>query len=123
MPVAGTDALLALGVPAQLAELMGATPATQAGSGTTQAGTPTILKSKSVELTASGGNTAFIMNSGIGVNEPIFVFNSSGTTALVFPPLNGTLNNSTTVPLSVGATQGAWIWQYKKGFWASVLTH
>jgi hypothetical protein len=122
MPQATAIALQGLGVSAQLAELMGAQPAITAGVGTAQTGAG-LIKTKSVEVTAASSQTAVVFNSGAGINEPHFVFNSTSTTALVFVPaghtLNGTLNNS----LSVAQNKAAYFWQYKAKFWASVLTN
>jgi hypothetical protein len=122
MPLASATALEGLGFPAQLAALLGAEYIKQNGNGTTQAA-GTITKSKSVELNPSGGNTAFTINQDVGISQPVFFFNSSATTAVVFVPLGDTLNGSLNGSLSIAQNKGAWFWQYKNLFWASVLTN
>ena len=126
MPVATEDALTGLGMAPQLADLLGAQPNTQAGTGTSQTGA-TILKNQSVEVTASGGNTNFILPSGSGFdygpNIPYHLYNSSGTTAVINAPVGQTLNGTLNGTLSLTTSnRAAIIWQYKKGFWASILT-
>jgi len=120
MPVASEDALTGLGMPAQLAQLMGSNALTQAGTGTAQAGA-TLLRDQSIELTTSGGATAFILQDW-GINVPQLVFCSSATTALVFCPVGHTLNGTLNASLSVAQNKGAMFWEYKPKFWASILT-
>lgn len=123
MPVASQDALTGFGMSAQMADLLGAQPyAAGAGVGTSQ---PTVvsIRSKSTEVTPTGGNTAYLLNT-FGISEPIFIYNSaaSAVTALVFPPSGGTMLGSLNGSVSIAQNKGAWIWQYKKGFWAAVVS-
>jgi hypothetical protein len=124
MPCATDDALTGLGMPAQMAALVGATTQTAlAGVGTAQTGAA-LIKSKSVELIPTGGNTAYILNT-FGLNEPVFLFNNaaSAVTALVYPPVGGTIQGgSSNASFSIAQDKGVWMWQYKRNAWAAVLT-
>lgn len=121
MPVATDDALTGLGVPAQLAAVMGATPVVIAGAGTSQA-TAAIIKSKGAELTASASQTGLIFPAVAPVMEPYALTNSSATTAVIYVPvghnLNGTLNSS----VNLAQNKSIYVWQYKPKNWTYILT-
>lgn len=120
MPEATSDALLGLGMPAQLAALLGANPSVVNGTGTAQAGAGKVL-TRNAELNTSGGQTAVVIPN-TGVMEPYFFVNPDATAALVFPPVGHTLNGTLNASLSVAQNKAAIIWQYKPTFWCSVLT-
>lgn len=121
MPLGTEDDLTGLGMPPQLADLIGSQPITQAGAGTTQ-GTATSLRTQSVELTTAGGQTAFIVPAIIGINREVLVVNTSATPALIFPPVGGTMNGVLNASFSVAQNKPAVIWQYKRGFWTVFLS-
>jgi hypothetical protein len=120
MGFAMEDELVGLGVPPQLAFLIGDQPLVQAGTGTSQTGA-TLLKGCTTELTTTGGNTAFLLQT-FGPNTPYFLFNSASTTALVFCPSGATINGSSNGSVSIAQNKGAIVWEYKKGFWCSIVT-
>jgi hypothetical protein len=113
-----TDALLGHGMPAQLAEHIGANYSLVNGKGTTQVGAATIL-TKNAELNPSGGNTAFILPGVGNVNEKYGVVNEQATTAVVFVPVGHYLNGTQNGSLNVAQNGAAIIWQYKPNYWAS----
>ena len=121
MPATSDDNLTGFGMNPIQAEKLGANPATVAGVGTSQSGAA-VLKSKSCEVTAASSQTAVIIPSGRGLNEPQHVFNSTSTTALVFAPVGHTLNGTVNGTLSLAQNKAAILWQYNKGYWASILT-
>lgn len=87
--------LMGLGMAGPLAGRLGNTPATQAGAGTTNTGATSIQTSVTNATTASS-QTAFIFNSGASLGRPFYFFNSSATTALVYPPVGGNFNGGST---------------------------
>lgn len=85
--------LMGLGMPPALAANLGNTPATVAGVGTAQSGAGVINKENSVTLlTTSGGATAFILPNLLSLGRPFYIWNTSATTALVYPPVGGNIN-------------------------------
>lgn len=116
-----SDALTGLGLPPQLAEVLGGNPSKVTGVGTAQVGAGKGL-TKNLEMSVAAGQTAVILKSVL--MEPIYVFNaaSTATAALVFPPVGHTMNGSLNASVSVAQNKGAILWQYKPTFWASVLS-
>lgn len=121
MPEGTSDALMGLGMPAQLAALLGGNPSVLVCAGTTQ-GTAATVKTKNVELTAAGGATGVIPPAIFPVMENILFFNSSATTAVIYVPVGHTLNGSLNGTLNLLQNKAAYIYQYKPKFWASNLT-
>lgn len=125
MPVASADALTGLGLPAQLAALLGGNPSQLTCVGTSQTSGPTV-RSKNTELLTAGGATACVIESGAGVMEPFMFVNPTATTGLIFVPLGHTvitggasaLNGS----ISLAQNKAVMAWQYKPKFWATLLT-
>lgn len=123
MPEATSDALMGLGMPAQLAALMGANPSVITAVGTTQTGGAPVVKSRNTEVITAGGAQAVVLPAGAGVMEPYFIANqANATAALVFVPAGHTLNGSLNGDLSVAQFKGVILWQYKPKFWASLLS-
>lgn len=93
-------------VPEQALRL-GYTQATIAGVGTAQTGGAAIPKDTNlVVATTAGGQTALVLPSTAELMVPYIVYNSSSTTALVFPPSGGAINAaganaSVTVPVTL----------------------
>lgn len=118
---ASEDELTGLGMAPQLAFLVGDNPNKQSGVGTTQTGATLILNNM-VELSAASSQTAFILQH-VELNMPVFCTNPSATTAVVFCPSGATLNGSLNGSLSIAQNKSAVFWEYKKGFWTSVLSN
>lgn len=117
-----TLALMGLGLQGELADIIGADYALVTGVGTTQAGAKAII-GDNAELSASGGQTAFVLPTTQQIAEAVFAVNPSGTTALVFVPLSHTLNGTLNASLSIATNKAAIFWQYKAKFWASILSN
>lgn len=129
MPVATADALTGLGVPAQLAAILGGNPSQLTCVGTTQAGAA-VVKSTNTELLTAGGATACVIPALAEVMVPYVFTNPTSTAGLIFVPLGHTIitNTASTLNGSVGGAGGllqnksAVLWQYKPKFWACILT-
>lgn len=121
MPLSTADSFTGFGVPAQLANLLGANASLLNCVGTAQSGAAVVL-SRNTELNTSGGATAAVFPSDAGVMQPYFIVNPDATTGLVFVPSGHTVNGSLNGSVSIAQNKAAIIWQYKPKFWASVLT-
>ena len=114
--------LLGLGLPPNLSASLGNNPSTLTATGTTQATAASILGgSHMVEMTASGSD-GIILPSAAMIGTPYFVYNSSGSTGKVYAPVGHYMNTSLNSSLSVTTLKLAMFIQYKKGYWASILT-
>ena len=113
--------LMGAGLPAQLSAVLGNDPNPVTCAGTTQGAATTVLTHNS-ELVTGASATGAILQSSALVGTPWYFYNSTATTAKVYAPsghyMNGVLNSS----VSIATTLGCFVWQYKKGYWASVLT-
>lgn len=120
MPIATSDALMGVGIPAQAAAMMGANPHVLTTTGTAQ-GTAAVLKSKNTELLTAGSQTGAIPPSSAPVMEEYNIVNPTATTGVVYVPsghtLLGTLNGS----FNLAQNKAAIMWQYKKSFWAYIV--
>lgn len=106
MGASATD-LMALGIAGEPARRIGGTIATAvAGVGTAQTGAAAITGTVNSVTTASG-QTAFILplhNPG----RTVEIYNTSATTALVYPPVGGAIQGgSTNASFSVAQNKGA----------------
>lgn len=117
-----TTALMGLGLQGELADIMGADYALVTGVGTAQVGAKAII-GDNAELSASGGQTDFVLPITQAIMEAVFAVNPSGTTARVWVPVGHTLNNVINTNLSIATNKAAIFWQYKPKFWASLLTN
>jgi uncharacterized protein (DUF111 family) len=88
-----TSDLMGLGIPAAPANLLGDEIATLAGVGTAQSGAGAI-GSGFTKLTTASGQTAVVLPSNAPLLRSYSVFNSSATTALVFPPSGAAINGA-----------------------------
>jgi hypothetical protein len=87
----GSD-MMGLGMPAALANLTGETiPASVAGAGTAQSGA-TPLTGTINQVTTASGQTAVLLPSTQPLGTAVNVYVSTATTALVFPPVGGAIN-------------------------------
>jgi hypothetical protein len=116
MPVGTADMFTGLGVPAQLADFLGANPNLQNGTGTAQTGA-TVIHSRNTELNPQSGATAYIFPSTAEIMVPYFLNNQQTATALVFVPSGHYLNNSQNSDLTIATGASAIVWQYKKSYW------
>lgn len=88
-----TSDLMGLGTPAAVAAKLGNVITTLTGNGTTQTGA-TLINGSVAQLTTSGGNTAFILPSAPALSRLFFIWNITSTTALIYPPVGGNINNA-----------------------------
>ncbi len=117
-----TITLMGMGMPGELANIIGEDYSLAVGTGTAQVGGK-ILISGNVELSASGGQTAFVLPTSQLIAEAVFAVNPSGTPAVVFVPVGHTLNNVLNASLSIPTNKAAFFWMYKNKFWASILSN
>ncbi len=114
--------LMGLGMPGPLANRLGNTPTTIAGVGTAAA-TAALIQTGVTNATTAGGATAFIFNSAASLGRPFYFFNSSATTALVYPTTGGNFNGGTTdAAFSVAQNKAAIFFRISSTAWASILT-
>src|SRR5712671_2923019 len=110
-----TLTLMGLGLPGELADIIGADYFLGAGIGTAQVGARPIV-GDNAELTATSGQTDFVLPISQALVEAVFVFNSSATTARVWVPVGHTLNGSANTNLPIATVKAAMFWQYKPKF-------
>lgn len=114
--------LMGLGMPGPLASLLGNTPTTIAGVGTSQAGAAK-LNASMVQLTTGSGQTAFIFNSAASLSRLYFIYNSSATTALLFPGVGGTIvGSSQDASLSLAQNKSVMVWHYSSLIWVPLIS-
>lgn len=92
-----TNSLVGVGMPAKLSERVGypgSTAITAAGSASTDA-TVLATQTKVVNGTFTGAD-GIRLPTNMPLNEWYVVFNSSGSTGLVYPPTGGALNGGST---------------------------
>jgi len=121
MPIATEDSLTGLGVPTQLATLMGAQPKVVAGAGTSQT-TAATLVSRGAEVTASASQTGVIPASDAPIMTPFALTNSTSTTAVVYVPVGHYLNSSQNASVNLAQNKAIYLWQYKSKYWTYILT-
>lgn len=116
--------LMGAGLPAEVANQLGNVPATLAGIGTSQT-TAATIRTSMTDLTATSGQTAFVMSSTGAITRLYFLSNSSvgATTALIFPASGGSINNGTTdASVSLAQNKTAIMWRYSQTKWFFLLT-
>jgi hypothetical protein len=112
--------LMGASMPYNLAGLLGYAPSLVAAAGSTQANAATV-NSKMIEMTATGADGIILPN--VDQGTPCWVFNSSGSTGIVYVPVGHTLNTvAGTTGLSLATHKGACFVQYKAKAWMSILT-
>lgn len=119
--MATADDLVGVGLPPEVARLIGNTPNTLTCTGTTQGGAA-LIKAHATELSASASNTGAVFNSNSSIGAVYYLFCSSSTSAVVYAPLNETLNGAANGTITLAQNKAAIVWQYKNNCWASVLT-
>lgn len=118
MPTA--DALMGLGMPAQLSDLLGGNPNALTTTGTAQA-TAAKIKSKNTELVTAGSQTGAIFNTSVQVMQPYFIVNPTATSGVIYPPTGDTLGGSVNGTITLAQNKSCIVWQYKKGFWTYII--
>lgn len=114
--------LMGLGMPGPLATLLGNTPGTLAGTGTAQTGATQITTSMA-KLTTTGGATAFVFRSTSTITRLFFLYNSSATTALIYPPSGGTIVGlSQDAAFSLAQNKSVIFWRYDANTFVANLT-
>jgi hypothetical protein len=112
--------LMGTSIPYNAAAMLGYAPQTLAAAGTTQTNAA-VAASKCIEMTATGADGILLPN--VDVGTPCHVFNSSGSTGIVYVPVGHTLNTvAGTTGLSLATHKGAIFVQYKNKAWMSVLS-
>lgn len=113
--------LMGSGMPAQLATLLGNTPASITGVGTTQATGATLQSMAS--LVTTGGATAFTISANTSLSRLYFVFNGSSTTALIYPPVGGAIGGGATdAAFSLVQGKSVLIWRFSTNVFPAILT-
>lgn len=88
-----TTSLMGLGMPGQLASIVGITVKSITGVGTAQGGSsPIVYAGDFALLTSAAGATACTIDSSFPVGQSAQVVNISTVTGLLFPPTSGTIN-------------------------------
>jgi hypothetical protein len=93
MFAASATDMMGVGFSAGQAALIGETPVLNlAGVGTSQSGAAA-LTSSFTTVTTAASQTAFVLPSTWPLNNAMTVYNNSATSALVFPPSGGAIDN------------------------------
>src|SRR5258708_7125933 len=121
MPVATEDALTGVGVPAQLAVILGAQPAVVVAKGTSQT-TAAVLTSRGAEITAASSQTGVIPDAASPIMTPFALTNSSATTAIVYVPVGHSLNGSSNGRVYLSQNKSIYFLQYKSKKLTYILT-
>ena len=119
-----TNDLMGLGFPAKQADAIGLNPiAAVTAAGTTTADATVLKKAQNyVNMTASGSDGVRLPTD-MPLNKPYFVYNSSGSTGLVYPPTGGTINGgSTNAGLSTATLKFAMFIRYSTTGVNAILT-
>ena len=120
--------LTGLGMAPSLAAELGNQPNVVTCTGTSsQAGAATIYTKNSELSAADSSHNGAILPAAAKVGSPFFLFTSSSTSAIVYPPVNHYLNGGTSNSLTVAQNKGAICFKYKQtaagvGYWFSILT-
>lgn len=116
--------LMASGMAAGQAKLVGGDVVSKAGVGTAQVGATQLSVGEYTLLTTAGGATAFVLpNCNIG--DECEVYNTTSTAALIFPPagIGGTINGgSGDASVSLAQNKVALFKRLSATNWASGLT-
>ncbi len=118
MPTA-TD-LMGLGMPGELAGILGNQPQALTATGTTIADASAIT-AHLVTMTATGADGIKLPITA-KVGTPYYILNSSASTGLVYCPTGHTMNTTSNGYVSVATHVAAICIQMSKGVWASILT-
>jgi hypothetical protein len=125
MPSVSANSLVQVGTPDQLANRIGNTLRTIAGVGTAQTGAASITPNSNCVLgTTAGGATAFVASTAWQVGDSFTFFNTSATTALVYPQSGGAINGgSTNASISVAQNTGVELLKTSSTAWRAIASN
>lgn len=114
--------LMGAGFSALQAAQLQTTPATIAGVGTAQTGAAAIVAGQYAVLgTTASSQTAFVLPVTDNGDGPYFFYNTSSTTALLFPDSGSNINGgSTNASTSVAQNTGMLLWRMSATLWAGI---
>lgn len=113
--------LVGLGVPGELAAVLGNTDSTVTCAGTAQA-TATSIKTHNAALSAASSQTGAILPSAAKIGTPYYFVCTSSTAAVVYVPVGQLLNGTTNGSFTLAQNKAGILWQYKLNNWTSILT-
>jgi hypothetical protein len=117
------DSLCQVGIADQAAIRLGNTIRTIAGVGTSQALGANITVNSAL-LTTSGGATAFKLPTTWQVGDDVTVFNTSSTTALLYPQVGGAINGgSTDAAISIAQNTGVLLRKMSATSWRAIASN
>lgn len=120
-----SDDLLGLGLSSPVADALGNQPTSLACTGTAQA-TGATIKSTLVELVPSTSNTGAVLSANAKVGSAVYAFNAQSTSALIYPPSGGYINNSLNFAFTLAQNKSVMLMQYKTigtaDYWSANLT-
>jgi len=113
--------IMSNGTPAVAALAVVGGVGTVTGVGTTQAGAALLSCANNLLITASGA-TAFILPSNAGIGDSCLVYNTTATTALIYPPSGSKIGNNATdgsssCPINISVTYR----RYTAAIWGQVF--
>lgn len=113
--------LMGVGFAAAQATLIGNTPTSVTGVGTTQATGATLRSMTSCVTT--GGATAYTISATTTLSRLYFVYNGSATTALIYPPVGGAIGGGATdAAFSLAQGKAVLIWRFSTTVFPAILT-
>lgn len=112
--------LAGLGMPVELAAVLGNQPVAVTAAGSTQAGA-TAITTHLTAMTATGAD-GLILPSAAKIGTPYWIFNVSASTGLVYCPVGHTMNTTSNGNVSVATHLLVVCIQYSNKKWASILT-
>jgi hypothetical protein len=103
-----TTSLMGSGMSSQLATQLGEIIVSATGVGTVQGGSSPIARGGQVVLfTTAASNTAITLDSAIAVGDVVEVYTITATTALLYPPTGGTIDQgSANASVSIAQNKG-----------------
>lgn len=116
-----SENLVGLGMPAQLAAILGNQNSAVTCTGTAQATAAPIL-THNIELTAASSQTGAILPSGALIGTPYYAACVSSTAAVIYCPVGATLTGTVNNSLTLTQNQAAILWQSSRNQWRTVKT-
>jgi hypothetical protein len=120
--MASSGELIGLGMAPKLSGLVGNLPSAKTGVGTAQA-TATPITTNFTVLTTAGGATAFLLPTVPAGAGPYFLFTATSTTAVIFPPVGGSIQGAATdAKFDLAQNKGALFYKISSTAWAVNLS-